>query len=186
MYIILCWWEAIKPFWIWIWIWIWKLYSDQKFWSAVLIRAMKNAILGSIWWPMTWSTRWDWSFYAVQYNLYWTVFQKLSNIVFREGTIIVQSRVANPALWLADCYIVDDIYLFILSNICPVSEYNGAIKPPSAQCCCNAHICVLWSIQLCHWGNLHDIMILLFFVHACRHIYSDKLSNTWNIEILNS
>ena len=37
------------------------LYLDQKFWTAVLIRAMKNAILGSIWWPMTWSTRLDWS-----------------------------------------------------------------------------------------------------------------------------
>ena len=46
------------------------LYLDQKFWTAVLIRVMKNAMLGSIWWPMTWNTRWDlssmdWSYFSL-------------------------------------------------------------------------------------------------------------------------
>ena len=52
---------------------------------------------------------------TVQYNLYWTVFKKLSNIAFSEGNIdyIVRSRGANSAMCLADCYIVEDIWVCV-------------------------------------------------------------------------
>ena len=62
-------------------------------------------------------------FQTVQYNLYWTVFRKLSNTTFSEGNTdyIVRSRGANPALWLADRYVVyiykigwDPIYIYMI------------------------------------------------------------------------
>ena len=49
---------------------------------------------------------------TVQYSLYYTVFQILSNSAFCEGNI-VRSRGTNPSLWLADCYIEDYIYIYI-------------------------------------------------------------------------
>ena len=65
-------------------------------------------------------------FQTVQYILYWTVLQKLSNIAsFCDGNIdyIVQSRGANPALLLADCYIVD-IYILVLDALPSNIEYT--------------------------------------------------------------
>ena len=67
-------------------------------------------------------------FQAVKYNLYWTVFRKLSKITFCEGNTdyIVRWRGANPALWLADRYVVDyiyHIYIYIYKYI-----YCGTLK----------------------------------------------------------
>ena len=55
-------------------------------------------------------------FKTVQCNLYWTFFQKPSNIAFREGNVdyIVRPRGVNPPLWLADCCKGDDIYIVII------------------------------------------------------------------------
>ena len=53
--------------------------------------------------------------YTHIYNLYWTVFQKLSNIAFCEGNLgyIVRSRGANPALWL----LCSGLYIYIYSAL---------------------------------------------------------------------
>ena len=81
---------------------------------------------------------WGWCkwphFKTVQYSLYLMVFHKLSNIAFSEGNIdyIVQSRGVNPIMWLADCYILDDICKYIYMHSCLWNYIN--------VCVCN-HVC---------------------------------------------
>ena len=99
-------------------------------------------------------------FKTVQYNLYWTAFPKLSNIAFREGNIdyIVRSRDANPALWLADCYIVDNIYIYMyIYNVC----VDILASPLQWQSCCRGvgwwSFILIWISNYIHYEMCDEI-----------------------------
>ena len=103
-------------------------------------------------------------FKTVQYNLYLTVFQKLSNIAFREGNMeyIVRSCSANPALWLADCYVVDNISLCVQVWIVALPwNISAAISE-------NVSVFNKYELSLC---NTHGVYTYAWYVHVSVSIY---------------